>query len=137
MCEICPPDSLVDKPEPEPLGPSYKAGRTWTEDNPEKMKARQLRYKCAMKGISVARFEEMLNEQNGLCAICNEPETKTGNKSDQPRQLTIDHDHACCPGSRACGSCVRGLLCSRCNLNLGNLRDDVTLLKRAIEYLTK
>lgn len=32
---------------------------------------------------------------------------------------------------------IRGLLCKLCNLGLGNFRDDILNLKRAIEYLEK
>lgn len=27
----------------------------------------------------------------------------------------VDHDHACCAGSRSCGKCVRGIVCVSCN----------------------
>lgn len=33
----------------------------------------------------------------------------------------IDHDHTCCPGSRSCGNCVRGILCEGCNLQIGQV----------------
>lgn len=35
------------------------------------------------------------------------------------------------------GQCVRGLLCSDCNLSLGKFGDDVATLERAITYLTE
>ena len=39
---------------------------------------------------------------------------------DTDRNLSVDHDHACCPtGGRSCGKCARGLLCVRCNSCLG------------------
>jgi hypothetical protein len=49
--------------------------------------------------------------------------------------LSIDHDHACCPGRISCGKCIRGLLCNRCNRALGLLGDSIELLKKMIAYL--
>jgi recombination endonuclease VII len=45
----------------------------------------------------------MLADQEGRCAICHEP-CGTG------RRLAVDHDHS--------SSCIRGLLCFRCNTSL-------------------
>lgn len=67
-------------------------------------------------------------KQNGLCAICKEPET-------QKRRLSVDHDHACCPGSNSCGKCIRGLLCFRCNSVLGQISDNKNILQSMIDYL--
>lgn len=64
-------------------------------------------------GITQERYEEMLAAQGGCCAIC-----KTDDPSPHTR-FSVDHDHSCCPGERSCGACVRGLLCLRCNNNLG------------------
>jgi hypothetical protein len=33
--------------------------------------------------------------------------------------IFIDHDHACCPGKRSCGRCLRGLLHRTCNVAVG------------------
>ena len=30
--------------------------------------------------------------------------------------LSVDHDHACCPGQMSCGRCIRGSICQPCNL---------------------
>jgi len=81
-------------------------------------------------GIDRNRYDQMLKQQGGGCAIC-------GQQSARRRMLAIDHDHACCPGERTCGKCVRGLLCDSCNHGLGNFRDNPELLSKAAEYLKK
>ncbi len=53
------------------------------------------------------RYESMLADQGGGCAICGR------RPSDRP--LYVDHDHSCCSGPDTCGFCVRGLLCHPCN----------------------
>jgi len=72
--------------------------------------------------------EKMDRDQGGRCAIC-------GSVNPDGRRLAVDHDHACCPGKRSCGGCVRGLLCDRCNRGMGFFGDDPALLESAAEYL--
>lgn len=38
------------------------------------------------------------------------------------RAAMVDHDHDCCPGGWSCGRCVRGLICSECNVLEGKIR---------------
>ncbi|WP_409469557.1 endonuclease domain-containing protein [Streptomyces sp. HC307] len=52
----------------------------------------------------------LLQFQQGKYAVC-------GVANSGQRAMDIDHDHACCPGRRSCGGCVRGLLCSNCNFH--------------------
>jgi Recombination endonuclease VII len=66
--------------------------------------------------VSRTAYEDMLWAQAGLCAVCTRP-MRPGNGT------CVDHDHNCCPGSRSCGKCVRGLLCQRCNVRLGAIED--------------
>lgn len=74
-------------------------------------------------------YDALLAKQGGVCAIC-------GVVPILDERLRVDHDHACCPArSRSCGKCVRGLLCSLCNLMIGYANDDTRRLHRAIEYL--
>lgn len=81
-------------------------------------------------GISVAQYEVMLSRQGGGCAICGVGESSDGSF------LAVDHDHACCPDTKSCGGCVRGLLCRSCNQGLGCFRDDIERMRNAIEYLS-
>ena len=72
-------------------------------------------------GITLNQYYTMIDNQKGCCAICNQSETSK-NKS-----LAVDHDHK--TGK------VRGLLCSRCNIGIGNFKDNSDYLINAIGYL--
>ena len=53
-------------------------------------------------------------------------------------QMSVDHDHACCPTQRnTCGECRRGILCHDCNAGIGYLDDDPMKLRAALDYLKK
>lgn len=58
----------------------------------------------------------MVEAQGGLCPICKKWEA-----------VHVDHDHV--TGK------VRGILCEPCNGGLGQFRDSVSTIRRAIEYL--
>jgi hypothetical protein len=99
----------------------------WYEEN--KLSVNLSRFK-----MSVERYQELMEEQRGLCALCGGEETETWNGTDIKR-LSVDHDHSCCSGRLLCGNCNRGLLCSRCNVTLGKVNDSTELLNRMVEYL--
>lgn len=83
-------------------------------------------------GITGDQYEEMLRQQGGACAICGT--TTPGGNGD----FHVDHDHNCCDvgvSEKKCGSCIRGLLCSHCNVGLGHFRDDPNKLMAAVAYL--
>ena len=73
-------------------------------------------------------YSQLLAQQNGVCKICQSPETATNGRSTKVKDLAIDHDHK--TGK------VRGLLCSKCNRALGLFADNITRMKSAIKYLT-
>jgi hypothetical protein len=100
--------------------PCCKEQRTRTDYNRKR--------RLSLYGLSGTSFDELLTEQRGHCAIC-------ATEDPGPRGWHIDHDHACCPGIGSCGACVRGLLCHRCNLMLGNAKDSIETLERAVKYL--
>ncbi len=70
--------------------------------------------------ITKQDYEAILMSQKGKCDICRKESTE---------KLHVDHCHKT--------FIVRGLLCGNCNRAIGLLKDDVVVLKNAIEYLTK
>lgn len=95
--------------------------RGWRADNPGRKKdtnwARDLNLKY---GTTVEEYKSVLASQDGVCLICKELDPVPG------RRLAVDH--------RA-GLGKRALLCSRCNIGLGQFRHDPGLLRRAALYV--
>lgn len=71
-------------------------------------------------GISSKEYDELLEKQNQVCAICL-------NKCPSGRYLAVDHCHET--------KRVRGLLCCNCNRAIGLLNDDIENITRAKEYI--
>lgn len=71
--------------------------------------------------ITLEDYNRMYDEQNGRCKICRR------HSAEFVKGLAVDHCHI--TGK------VRGLLCGNCNTGIGNLKDDILILKSAIEYL--
>ncbi len=70
-------------------------------------------------GITLEQHEQIYLDQNGCCALCDEPVAYD--------KAVTDHDHK--TGK------VRGLLCQRCNLGLGAFGDTYGGIMRAVKYL--
>jgi hypothetical protein len=68
-------------------------------------------------GITIEKYEEMYKLQDGKCAICEI----------QLEILVVDHDHTT--------KAVRKLLCPKCNLALGYVNDNISILQNMINYL--
>ena len=75
-------------------------------------------------------YAATLAAQGGGCAICG-----SHDPGKNMARFCVDHDHACCPGTRSCGKCNRGLLCRKCNAMLGHANDSPALLRGAAAYL--
>lgn len=75
--------------------------------------------------ISHEDYVDLLTKQHGVCACCFKPEsTKFRGKF---RQLCVDHNHK--TGK------IRGLLCSKCNIALGLLFEDTTVIQSLLRYV--
>lgn len=107
--------------------PNYMKDRyVWLkgQDQPAFLRKRKDLHLRDRYGITIEQYEDMLQSQNGLCTIC-------GVAMDSSQKTCIphvDHDHS--TGK------VRGILCGSCNAGLGNFRDDVKRLLKAVDYLT-
>ena len=101
--------------------------KAWREANPERHRDNHLRWR---HGISTLELAQLIVDQGGVCKICSGPISLEGK-----RGFAVDHDHECCPGNRSCGKCIRGVLCSNCNIGIGNLGDDPERLRAAADYL--
>lgn len=77
--------------------------------------------------LSVAEYNQMVKQQNGLCKVCKKPETALDKRTNKIKNLAVDHCHK--TGK------VRGLLCSGCNGGLGLFKDNKDALLAAVEYL--
>lgn len=88
----------------------------------------RLKYNLSPCGMTRLRIRTM-----DRCSVCNASESVAKRKDAQ--LLAVDHDHSCCPGNKSCGLCVRGLLCQRCNLFIGQAKDSPELLRLAASYL--
>ena len=68
--------------------------------------------------LSQSGYDALVERSGGMCEICQTKEA-----------VHIDHCHDT--------EAVRGLLCQQCNHGLGNFKDNVALLNRASEYLSR
>lgn len=92
---------------------------------PEVRKRKIELHRIKTYGILPEEYNAMLEAQEGVCAICKQPETSE--RRGIVKTLALDHDHAT--------NRRRGLLTQDCNTALGLLNDDPVLLMSAIEYL--
>lgn len=72
------------------------------------------------------KYQTMIKNQNNLCGICNNPETKIDPQLGRTCSLAVDHCHTT--------KKVRALLCFRCNTGLGNYERKKNMFS---EYLRK
>lgn len=85
--------------------------------DPERERDQRLR---RLYNITAEQYDELLEHQGGVCAICEKPPGKT--------RLAVDHDHKT--------GLTRGLLCFWCNRKLlPASRENARLLQRGADYL--
>ena len=82
-------------------------------------------------GLTLVQYNVMHKNQSERCLGCDRRQVQG------EQWLAVDHDRACCSGVQSCGKCVRGLLCTPCNMAVGLLRDDPVVLRRLASYVER
>ena len=112
------------------------SARKWRQNNPEKFREQKAKWNKAnprartlskwrsfarKHGLDPQEITEMIEGHCGKCDICGETQSKNGTS------LHVDHCHST--------HRIRGLLCDRCNIAIGHLRNDPQLCRKAAKYL--
>ena len=92
--------------------------------------ARQRRNKMLKHkyGITIEKYDDMFEEQKGVCKICKKPQKFRNKWGNFTTTLYVDHCHKT--------GRVRGLLCHNCNVSLGLFKHSVSNLRRAVLYMS-
>lgn len=91
---------------------NIKAVKEWQDKNTNWQRKR-------LYGMPEGDYEKLLEEQNGLCAIC----------SKYPKFFVVDHDHLT--------GVIRGILCQSCNLGLTRFHDNPKAAEIVWKYLLR
>lgn len=94
-------------------------GNTARSAKPDAADKKRNAHLMGLYGISSAQYEELLQSQGGVCAVCGKPPVR--------QRLSVDHDHR--------SMFIRGLLCNYCNLRIIGKHTDARLYKAAADYL--
>ncbi len=91
-------------------------GGEWVAKERERNRVHGRKYFLKYRfGLTLERWDALLISQSGRCYLCEDLLTS---------RIDVDHDHSCCPGSKTCGKCIRGLACQKCNQGVGQFGDD-------------
>jgi Recombination endonuclease VII len=97
------------------------ASKTLNRERPEI----RLRHRLKKQyGLTIEGYQELLDSQGGVCAICGTDEIRGFGK-----RLAVDHCHDT--------NKVRGILCGNCNRGIGAFAHEPARLEAALRYLKK
>lgn len=96
-----------------------------TEVGREASRNRVRKHKLKSKfDMTPKQYDDMRIDQDYSCAICGKDED-----NNDGRILAVDHDHIT--------GRIRGLLCQKCNIGLGQFDDSIHVMQSAILYLSQ
>lgn len=101
--------------------PYTEADKRWNRDHKDYYVRKQLERRLKELGFTREQYTALVEAQGGKCAICAKPLGRG--------EFCLDHSHST--------GVVRGILCRRCNLGVGQFSDDPILLRTAAAYLEK
>lgn len=120
-CKLCVKDYDARRYEdPEHKEKIKTRARDWTRANKDKVADNCRKW---LHGVSGEQYRQVFDSQAGRCGICNK------HQDELPKRLAWDHCHTSGKG--------RGLLCSKCNMALGQLGDSIEGVERALAYLKR
>lgn len=96
--------------------------KEWRKNNPTNI-TKHARRKYFLKykyGLTPDDFNRMMKEQDSCCFICKD-------KFNSIRATRIDHCHT--TGK------IRNILCMKCNLILGFIKEDILIAQKIVEYI--
>lgn len=99
-----------------------KRSNQYIRNNRDKWYASVLSTSLKKYGLTPEAYATLLEQQKGVCALCEKPPLLT-------ERLSVDHCHK--TGK------IRGLLHSKCNLLIAMAEDTIVTLEQAISYLRK
>ncbi len=100
----------------------------WVKENPKRAKSNWKSSALKRKyGITSEQYQELLDRQNGKCAICDKEADK------QKGHFHVDHAHT--DSDFIPAGMIRGLLCWTCNLKLIGKNTNPKIFEKAAEYL--
>ena len=92
--------------------------RKWAKANPDSRRSTRLKFNY---GIDLDKYNQLFQNQKGRCKICER------HRDILSSNLNVDHNHN--TGK------IRGLLCNQCNQAIGLLKEDVSIILKAAEYV--
>ena len=110
---------------------SKQRGRRYMKDPNliEMIRASRRRGQLKKVGWTPERFDLYWDAQGGRCEICNREVSREVSSSHTDKAYA-DHEHIE-------PTKPRGILCLNCNLGIGNLQENVEIMKAAITYVEK
>lgn len=96
--------------------------------HPQRLPYWQVRDLFRLYGLKPSKYMAMLRSQGWACKVCRVDTPRTSHVGRHHTMFAVDHDHK--TGE------VRGLLCNKCNMNLG-VYENVKSDERFLQYLNE